>query len=130
LYFPLSVLVLVLAGLTWVPATGWFWLLPPGYALLRAAAGRIFSRISAAAFVAEGALAVDAGRGLLAQGVVAAAISLAFAQRFPEMAGPVTTTILGGMLLTDLFATRSMRRYLADVGEIHPLTKTSKGGGP
>ncbi len=127
LHFPISVLVLLFAGITWVPASGVVWALVPGYAVLRVSARRVFSRIAAATFVTQGAMAHGAGRGLIAQGVVAGAISLAFAQRYPDMAPVVTTTILGGMLLTDLFATRSLRRYLADVGEVHPLSATHGG---
>jgi hypothetical protein len=113
-----------------VPASGWFWAFIPGYAVLRLVTRRAFSRIAVATFVAEKSLSVGIGRGLLAQSVVAAAISLAFAQRYPEMAGVVTTTILGGMLLTDAFAMRSLRRYLADVGEIHPIGEPQQEAGP
>ena len=42
-----------------------------------------------------------------------------FAQRFGEYAGVVLTTVLGGMLLTDVLAARSVRRLFADAGDIH-----------
>ena len=121
LRFPTTVLVLLLAGATWAPATGWYWALVPGYVLLRVLARRVFSRVAVSTFVDEPAHARGIGRALLGQGVLASAISLAFAQRFPELAGPVTSTVLGGVLLTDLFAMRSLRRYLADAGEIKAL---------
>lgn len=121
LWLPSSIVVLLFAGLAWAPASGWAWALAPGYAVVRLLCWRGASRVAVATFAPDKTLSVGIGRGLLAQGVVAAAISLAFAQRFPEMAPVVTTTILGGLLLTDLVAARSLRRYLADVGEIHPM---------
>lgn len=121
LRFPTTVLVLLLAGATWVPASGAYWLLLPSYVVLRTMARLVFSRVAVSTFMGDDEAARGIGRGLLGQGVLASAISLAFAQRFPELAGPVTSTILGGVLLTDLFAQRSLRRYLADAGEIEAL---------
>ena len=121
LRLPATVLVLVLAGLMWVPTSGWLWTFVPGYALLRFVARRIFSRVAVATFVTDTSMAPGVGRALLAQGVVAGAICVAFAQRFPEMAGVVTSTILGGMVLSDAVALPSLRRYLADMGELRPI---------
>jgi hypothetical protein len=121
LRFPTTVLVLLLAGATWVPVTGAYWLLLPSYVVLRTLARLWFSRVAVRTFMGDPAAAQGIGRALLGQGVLASAISLAFAQRFPELAAPVTSTILGGVLLTDLFAQRSLRRYLADAGEIEGL---------
>lgn len=121
LRLPTTVLVLVMAGLMWVPTSGWYWAFVPGYALLRFVTRRAFSRIAVATFVADTSMAVGVGRALLAQGVVAGAICVAFAQRFPEMAGVVTSTILGGMVLSDVIALPTLRRYLADMGELRPM---------
>lgn len=121
LRFPTTVLVLLLAGATWVPVSGWYWLLVPSYVLLRTLARLAFSRLAVSTFLGDDTVARGIGRAVLGQGVLASAISLAFAQRFPELAGPVTSTILGGVLLTDLFAARLLRRYLGDIGEIKAL---------
>lgn len=125
LRFPTTVLVLLLAGATLAPESGWYLLLIPGYVLLRTTALRVFSRMAVTTFVGDSAPGI--GRALLGHGVLASAISLAFAQRFPELAGPVTTTILGGVLFTDLFAMGSLRRYLADAGEIKALANRPTG---
>ncbi|MEX1368436.1 MAG: cation:proton antiporter [Nannocystaceae bacterium] len=119
LRFPTTVLVLLLAGATLTPVGGWYLALVPGYLLLRTLTLRVFSRLAVSTFVGDSAPGI--GRALLGHGVLASAISLAFAQRFPDLAGPVTTTILGGVVLTDLFAMGSLRRYLADAGEIKAL---------
>lgn len=124
LRFPTTVLVLLLAGATWVPVAGAYWVLLPSYVVLRTLARLWFSRVAVSTFMGDHAAARGIGRALLGQGVLASAISLAFAQRFPELAAPVTSTILGGVLLTDLFAQRSLRRYLADAGEIEGLAVT------
>jgi hypothetical protein len=129
LRLPATVLVLVLAGLMWVPTSGWYWAFIPGYALLRFAMRRVFSRVAVATFVADTSMSIGVGRALLAQGVVAGAICVAFAQRFPEMAGVVTSTVLGGMVLSDLIALPSLKRYLADMGELRPMAAT-KGDEP
>jgi hypothetical protein len=121
LRLPATILVLVLAGLMWVPTSGWIWAFVPAYALLRWAMLRASSRIAVATFVVDTSMSIGVGRALLAQGVVAGAICVAFAQRFPEMAGVVTTTVLGGMVLSDLVALPSLKRYLADMGELRPM---------
>lgn len=126
LRFPTTVLVLLLAGATLTPTSGWYLALVPGYVLLRTLALRIFSRLAVSTFVGDSAPGI--GRALLGHGVLASAVSLAFAQRFPELAGPVTTTILGGVLVTDLFAMGSLRRYLADAGEIKALAAPTPPG--
>jgi hypothetical protein len=130
LRFPTTVLVLLLAGAAWVPVSGWHWVLVPSYVLLRTVARLLFSRVAVSTFMGDDAAARGIGRGLLGQGVLASAISLAFAQRFPELAAPVTSTILGGVLLTDLFAQRWLRRYLADTGEIKALASVAVASEP
>jgi hypothetical protein len=130
LRFPTTVLVLLLAGATWVPVTGWYWVLVPAYVLVRTLARLLFSRMAVSTFMGDGVAARGLGRALLGQGVLASAISLAFAQRFPELAAPVTSTILGGVLLTDLFAQRWLRRYLADAGEIKALATVAEPAPP
>src|SRR5690606_21528775 len=90
--------------------------------LLRWFTRRAFSAVAVATFVSDRSMRDGIGNALLAQGALACAISVAFAQRFPELAGAVTSTILGGMVISDALAFRSMRVYLADVGEVqtHP----------
>jgi hypothetical protein len=120
LAYPVSVLVLLFAGAYWVPVHGWLWLLPVGYALIRWAARRVFTPVAVATFVHEPGLERGIGRGLHAHGVLAAAVALGFAQRFPSYADVVLTTVLGGMLLTDLLAPGAVRRFFADTGDIRP----------
>ncbi|MEM6290449.1 MAG: hypothetical protein AAGA54_04260 [Myxococcota bacterium] len=118
LRFPTTVLILLLAGATWVPAKPMVWVVVPIYAVVRILLRRGFTRLAVATFVPEGSLGVGLGRGMVGQGVLAAAIAVAFSQRFPDLMPTVGTIILGGLVISDVLAMRSLRRYLADVGEI------------
>ena len=120
------VIALLLAGATLAPESGWYLLLIPGYVLLRTTALRVFSRMAVTTFVGDSAPGI--GRALLGHGVLASAISLAFAQRhLTTLPVGYATTILGGVLFTDLFAMGSLRRYLADAGEIKALANRPTG---
>ena len=118
LRFPTTVLVLLLAGATWIPAAPAVWVVVPIYAVARMLLRRFFTRVAVATFVNEGSLGVGLGRGMMGQGVLAAAIAVAFSQRFPDLSPTVGTIILGGLVISDVLAMRALRRYLADVGEI------------
>lgn len=116
--FPTTVLVLLLAGATWIPASPAVWVVVPLYAICRVFLRRFFTRIAVSTFVNEGSLGVGLGRGMMGQGVLAAAIAVAFSQRFPDLTPTVGSIILGGLVISDVLAMRALRRYLADVGEI------------
>jgi len=118
LNLPTRVLVLLVAGAFWSPVSGLAWLLPVAYAVVRAAALRYSAPLNARTFIPQSDVARGLGSALLGQGALAAAIAISFAQRFPQLSGLVTTTILGGMLLTDLVSVPVLRRYLADRGAL------------
>lgn len=118
LRFPTTVLILLIAGASWVPARPAVFVVVPIYALARILLRRLFTRAAVTTFVPEGSLGEGLGRGMVGQGVLAAAITVAFAQRFPDLTPTVGTIILGGLVISDVLAMRALRRYLADVGEI------------
>lgn len=118
LTFPTRVLVLLVAGAFWAPVSGLAWALPVAYALVRAGALRYAAPLAARTFVPHSDAHQNLGAALLGQGALAAAIAVSFAQRFPDTSSLVTTTILGGMLITDLFSVPVLRRYLADRGAL------------
>lgn len=123
LEYPVSVLVLLFAGAYWSPVSGWIWFMPLGYVVLRWMARRVATKLAVATFVAEPGMDRGIGRGLLGHGVLAAALALGFAMRFPDYSGVVLTTVLGGMLLTDVLAAGVTRRFFADSGDIVPGRK-------
>ncbi len=130
LRFPTTVLILLLAGATWIPAGPAVWIVVPLYAVARIVLRRIFTRVSVATFVPEGSLGQGLGRGMVGQGVLAAAIAVAFAQRFPDLTPTVGTIILGGLVISDVLAMRALRRYLADVGEIQVANQSPQPAEP
>ncbi len=120
LRFPTRVLVLLIAGAYWTPPTGLAWMLPLIYAVARALALRVSAPLAAGTFLPGRSAGIRLDAGLFGQGALAAAIAVSFAQRFEDVAGFVTTTVLGGMILTDIVSARMLRRYLADQGAIRP----------
>lgn len=127
LRFPTRVLVLLVAGAYWTPVSGWAWGLPVAYALLRAGALRVAAPVSAWTFLHGTTASIRLGAGLFGQGALAAAVAISFVQRFPELAPVVTTTVLGGLVLIDIFSARVLRGYLADQGAIRPHEEAGSG---
>jgi hypothetical protein len=114
----LFVLLMIFAGALWKPVSGWAWLLPFFYVLVRFAARRVGTALCAKLILDPPLLARRLGNGLLSQGTLAVAVGVNFAQRFPEFASLILTTVLIGTLLSDLFSTRMLRSLLADAGEL------------
>jgi len=114
---PLFVLVMIFAGAMWMPVDGRLWLFPAVVIAVRFVARRAFTALSARLLL-ETALDVSRpGSGLLGQGTLAVAIGVNYAQRAPEQAPVVLTTILCATLLFDALSVRWIRRVLLDAGE-------------
>jgi Kef-type K+ transport system membrane component KefB len=116
---PASILLLVFAGIAWQPVSGWMWLIPAAYLLARVGSRLVASRFAVSTFV-HGVEFWRVGGGLIGQGSLAAAIALSYAQGHPNRGHIVLTAVLVPMLITDLFAVRSLRRVLANAGAIRP----------
>ncbi len=114
----LFVLLMIFAGALWDPVSGWAWLLPLLYVLVRFAVRRVATALSVRLFLDKPLMTRRLGNGLLSQGTLAVAIGVSFAQRFPEFASLILTTVLIGTILSDLFSTRALRALLADAGEL------------
>ncbi len=114
----LFVLLMIFAGALWDPVSGWEWLLPVAYVLVRFAARRLATALCAKLLLEQPLLTRRLGNGLLSQGTLAVAIGVNFAQRFPDFASLILTTVLVGTILSDLFSTRMLRALLADAGEL------------
>ncbi len=115
---PILVLVRVFAGATWKPVALLYWLLVPVYTLGRLLCRRLTAYNLARLLIRETPPLPRIGYGLVAQGGLAGAIALSYAVRVPEHAGVVLTTVLGGVILSDLLSHRAVRRVLADAGEV------------
>jgi Kef-type K+ transport system membrane component KefB len=117
---PIFALLMILAGAFWIPTLGWAWALPVVYVVLRLLAWRLIPAGLVRLFVEDGPRVRDLGRAFLGQGTIAVAIGLSAAQREPDVAPIVLTTVLGGVVLSDLFSERQLRAALLDAGEVPP----------
>ncbi|MCA9700039.1 MAG: hypothetical protein KC431_21115 [Myxococcales bacterium] len=125
---PNAILLLVFAGLSWSPVSGWAWLIPATYMAVRIAARLLATRWAVSTFT-HGVEFRRLGPGLVGQGPLAAAIALSYAQDHPPETGAIVlTAVLVPMLLSDLFAVRALRRVLANAGAIRPRPKLSERG--
>jgi Kef-type K+ transport system membrane component KefB len=126
---PVSVLLMVFAGIAWRPVIGWMWLIPVAYLVTRVGARLLASRWAVATFV-HGVEFRRIGGGLIGQGTLAAAVALSYAQGHPDNGRLVLSAVLGPMLITDFFAVRTLRQVLANAGAIRPRAKVDLGVEP
>ena len=119
----LFVLVMIFAGALWNPVSNWMWALPLLYVVGRLIFRRAFTQLSARLFLEQRLRTRRLGNGLLAQGTLAVALGVDFAQRLPALASLVLTTVLIGTLLSDVFSGRALRSLLADAGELGDETE-------
>jgi len=115
---PLFVLLMIFAGTMWSPVTGVLWWMPVAYVVTRALALRIFLRFADRVVLAQPTFALRLGNSLLGQGSLAVAIGVNLALRGSEHADIVLSTVLIGVLCSDLFSLRCLRSVLADAGEL------------
>jgi hypothetical protein len=113
---PLFVLIMIFAGAMWQPVSGWLWVLPGVYVLIRYASRLFFVPLFARALL--DAPQVTLANGLWSQGTLAVAIAVNFSQRYPELSRVALTTVLLGVLLSELFSHRLLRAVLVDSGEV------------
>jgi hypothetical protein len=112
---PLFVLIMIFAGAMWRPVSGNLWLLPVVYVAVRHV-----SRLSFVPLFARALLdppQVTLANGLWSQGTLAVAIAVNFSQQFPELSRITLSTVLAGVLLSELFSHRLLRAVLIDSGE-------------
>lgn len=125
LHRPASILLMVFAGIAWRPIAGWLWLIPVAYLLTRVGTRLLASRWAVSTFV-HGVELRRVGGGLIGQGALAAAIALSYAQGHSERGHLVLSAVLLPMLITDLFAVRTLRGVLANAGAIRPRAKLAR----
>ncbi len=114
---PMFLMLLIFAGLLWTPVPWFVSLCAVVYVGVRLASKRLGGAL-AARLMGPGARS-DLGRGLLGHGDLAVAMALNF-RLVPEwpLSDLVFTTILVSVVLSELWATRSLRQLLIDTGDI------------
>ncbi|MFH1811279.1 MAG: hypothetical protein ABIJ09_21245 [Pseudomonadota bacterium] len=114
---PATVTLMILAGALWQPTVGLLWLLPPLYLVLRVVLLQGATSLALRAFT-ELPRIPRLGSGLIAQGSVAVAVAVNYAQVFPEQSAVMLSTVLGAVVAGDLMSSGYQRALLADVGEL------------
>ncbi len=114
---PTATVVLILAGVMWQPTAGLGWLLPIAYLWARYAGVRL-GTAAALRLVPSAPLAPRLGHGVLAQGALAAAVAVNFAQVNPDLAPLVLSAVLPAVLALDAVGPFALREALADAGEL------------
>lgn len=112
------VLLLIFAGALWSPVSGWQWIFPALYLLIRTIAKRAFTHVVAHWFTDVPPARI--GTALLAQGTLAVAVAVDFSQRFPDYAPLVLTSVLIAAFISDIVAPRSVRSVLLDAEAAEP----------
>lgn len=114
---PAMIAVLVFAGATWSPPAPLGLGLALAALLVRPLALRTAAWVSPRV-VGELPRGRRLGDALLPQGGLGVAIAVNSAQVFPETASVVLTAALAGLFVYDLLGPRTVRRVLADAGEV------------
>ncbi len=119
---PMFLMLLIFAGLLWTPVPAFVWICAGAYVLVRLIGKRLGGQL-AARLMGPGSR-TDLGRGLLGHGDLAIAMALNF-RLVPEwpLSDMVFTTILVSVVLSELWATRSLRRLLIDTGDIRGISR-------
>ena len=121
LQHPVYILLMMFAGMIWVPVSGWLWLLPFGYVFIRMSLKRLGTNLANNSVLVEPLVVRRLGSGLIGQGAVAVAIGLSLSLQSPRHSLLVLNTVLIGAFFCDIFASRQLRALLADAGEITTL---------
>lgn len=117
---PALVILLVFAGAELRLQFSLLLVVPIIYAVLRFAVLR-FSTATLSRFIPGVFTVPRFGDGVVAQGAIAAAIAVNFAQVNPDLADVVLPIVLVGLVLSDIFSIDSLRRLLTDAGEVGRL---------
>lgn len=114
---PALIVLLIFAGALLEPALDWLLVAPLVYVVLRYIAIRASTEL--ARRLLPGVFAVPRfGEGVMAQGAIAAAIAVNFAQVNPSLASEVLTVVLLGLVIADVSSIDGLRRLLTDAGEV------------
>jgi hypothetical protein len=120
---PILVLLRLFAGALWSPVVGWMWALPLVYVGVRVLVRRFTVAPLLRTTMREPPRLPRLGNALLGQGGLAVAIAVSWTLIHPEAGGVVLTTVVVGLIVSDLWSVRAIRRVLADAGEVDAITR-------
>lgn len=114
---PALIILLIFAGALIRPTMSWLLLLPIIYTAARYVAFR-FATGFAARVVPDVVVVPRFGNGVVAQGAIAAAIAVNFAQVNKALGGIALMVVLLGLVLSDVVSVSGLRELLTDAGEV------------
>ena len=114
---PALIILLIFAGALIRPTMSWLLLLPIIYTAARYVAFR-FATGLAARVVPDVVVVPRFGNGVVAQGAIAAAIAVNFAQVNKALGGIALMVVLLGLVLSDVVSVSGLRELLTDAGEV------------
>lgn len=118
LLHPLYVLLMMFAGALFVPAHWMVWTTVPLFIIARLGARRLAIGSLTNIMLSTPPRTRLLASGMWAPGSLAVAIAVSGSYRFPELTPVLTTTVLGGALVCELFSHRAIKRLLADADEL------------
>lgn len=128
LLHPLFVLLMLFAGALFVPARLPVWSTVVLFVVARLGARRLAIGSLAGIMLVRPPRTRLFASGMWAPGSLAVAIAVSGSYRFPALTPVLTTTVLGGALICELFSHRALRRLLVDADEIPPALAQSGPG--
>jgi hypothetical protein len=124
---PALIILLIFAGALIRPALSWLLLLPLIYTAARYVVFRLATGV-ASRVVPDLSAVPRFGNGVVAQGAIAAAVAVNFAQVNKALGGVALTVVLLGMVISDAVSVAGLRELLADAGEVGHAEAPSSSG--
>lgn len=118
LFHPLFVLLMLFAGALFVPAPFAVWLAIPLFIVARLGARRIAINSMSDIVLAKPPSTRLLASGTWAPGSLSVAIAVSGSYRFPSLTPLLTTTVLCGAVICELFSHRALKRLLDDADEL------------
>lgn len=126
---PLSVMLLLFAGIAWVPPlTPQLWAFPIAYILVRILSVTLWSRLITNMSMTEKLGAPRIGQGLIVQDALIVAIGLDFCIRYKDYSPIVMTTIIVSFAFNELVSGRMLKNLLSDSCEISSVNEKQVTG--
>jgi hypothetical protein len=125
---PLSIMLLLFAGISWVPPTNInLWLFPLTFILVRYMSIVLWARFMTKMTMSDKLGAPRVGHGLIGQDALIVAIGFDFCVRYKAYSPIVMTTILFTFVINELVSRHMMKKLLSDSCEITSVNEKQIG---
>jgi hypothetical protein len=126
---PLSIMLLLFAGIAWIPPSSpLLWIFPAAFILVRILAISLSGRVITAVSLSENLGAPRVGQGLIGQDALIVAIGVDFCVRYKDYSQIVMTTILSTFIVNELISSKLLKKLLSDSCEITSVNEKQVTG--